>query len=93
MMIVQFFWFIQSQSDAFIAGRILGPGELGLYTTAVFLAQILAAKFVPPLNEIAFATYSRMQGDQIALASDVVEELLALVRKPAVRTRATHAAL
>ena len=37
------------------------PHRLGLYTTALFLTQILAAKFVPPLNEVAFAAYSRIQ--------------------------------
>ena len=37
------------------------PHRLGIYTTALFLTQILAAKFVPPLNEVAFAAYSRIQ--------------------------------
>src|SRR3546814_15984113 len=64
MVIVQFFWFIQSQSDVFIAGRQLGAHDLGLYTTTLFLTQILAAKFVPPLNEVAFAAYSRIQADR-----------------------------
>ena len=68
MVLVQLFWFVQSQSDIFIGGRLLGPHELGLYTTALFLTQILAAKFVPPLNDIAFAAYSRMQGERGALA-------------------------
>ena len=63
MMLVQFFWFVQSQSDVFIGGRLLDAHRLGLYTTALFLTQILAAKFVPPLNEVAFAAYSRIQGE------------------------------
>ncbi|MBC7986615.1 MAG: lipopolysaccharide biosynthesis protein [Sphingomonadaceae bacterium] len=62
MTATQLFWFLQSQSDVFIGGRVLDPHNLGLYTTALFLTQILAAKFVPPLNDVAFATYSRMQG-------------------------------
>ncbi len=62
MILVQFFWFTQSQSDVFIGGRVLDAHHLGIYTTALFLTQILAAKFVPPLNEVAFAAYSRMQG-------------------------------
>lgn len=68
MVLVQLFWFVQSQSDIFIGGRLLGPHDLGLYTTALFLTQILASKFVPPLNDIAFAAYSRMQGERDALA-------------------------
>ncbi len=61
MTLVQCFWFVQSQSDVVIGGRMLDPHMLGVYTTALFLTQILAAKFVPPLNEVAFAAYSRMQ--------------------------------
>src|SRR3546814_8806680 len=68
MVIVQFFWFIQSQSDVFIAGRQLGAHDLGLYTTTLFLTQILAAKFVPPLNEVAFAAYSRIQADRYRMS-------------------------
>ena len=58
---VQACWFVQSQADVFIGGRSLDPHRLGIYTTALFLTQILAAKFVPPLNEVAFAAYSRIQ--------------------------------
>lgn len=61
MMVTQLFWFIQSQADVMIAGRVLEPHLLGVYTTALFLAQLLAAKFVPPINEVAFAAYSRQQ--------------------------------
>ena len=62
------FWTIQSQSDIFIAGRFLDPHELGLYAEALFLTTIIAAKFVPPLNEVAFPAYSRLQSDPRALA-------------------------
>lgn len=68
MVIVQILWFVQSQADVFIAGRWFGAHDLGLYTTALFLTQILAAKFVPPLNEVAFAAYSRIQGDRVRMA-------------------------
>jgi O-antigen/teichoic acid export membrane protein len=68
MVLVQFFWFIQSQSDVFIAGRLFDPHSLGLYTTSLFLTQILAAKFVPPINEVSFAAYSRIQSRPDAVA-------------------------
>jgi O-antigen/teichoic acid export membrane protein len=61
LVVIQFFWFIQSQADVFMGARVLSPHDLGLYTTALFLTQILAAKFVPPVNDVAFAAYSRMQ--------------------------------
>ena len=84
MVLVQFFWFVQSQGDVFIAGRVLGPHDLGLYTTSLFLTQILAAKFVPPLNDVAFAAYSRIQGDRGAVASSFCKavRLIMLVAMP-----------
>jgi O-antigen/teichoic acid export membrane protein len=81
---VQLLWFLQSQSDIFIAGRWLDAHQLGLYTTALFLTQILAAKFVPPLNEVAFAAYSRIQGDRDMMASAFIKasRLIMLVALP-----------
>jgi O-antigen/teichoic acid export membrane protein len=61
MTVTQIFWFIQSQADVVIAGRVLEPHWLGVYTTGLFLAQLLATKFVPPVNEVAYAAYSRQQ--------------------------------
>lgn len=68
MLVSDLFWFIQTQADVFIAGRVLDAHRLGLYTTALFLSQILASKFVPALNEVAFPAYARMQADRAAVA-------------------------
>lgn len=85
MTLVQFFWFLQSQADVFIGGRVLDPHALGLYTTALFLTQILASKFVPPLNEVAFAAYSRMQSEAGATGPAFVKSvrLILLIALPA----------
>jgi O-antigen/teichoic acid export membrane protein len=64
----QLFWFLQSQADVFIAGRALDPATLGLYTTGLFLTQILVSKFVPAINDVAFSIYARMQDDRAAVA-------------------------
>ena len=64
----QLFWFLQSQVDVFIAGRSFSPHMLGIYTTSLFLTQIFVAKFVPPLNEVAFSAYARMERDTDAIA-------------------------
>ncbi|MBW6524365.1 lipopolysaccharide biosynthesis protein [Sphingomonas sp. RHCKR47] len=69
MALGQLFWFLQSQSDVFIAGRTLSPHLLGIYTTSLFLAQIFVSKFVPPLNEVAFSAYARIQHDRDARAT------------------------
>ena len=57
----QFFWWMQAQADVVIAGRALSAQGVGLYTTALFLAQIFQNKVVPPLNEVAFSAYARLQ--------------------------------
>jgi O-antigen/teichoic acid export membrane protein len=68
VLVAQGFWIIQSQSDLFIAGRVFDIHDLGLYAEALFLTQIFAAKFVPPLNEVAFPAYSRLQNDKSAMS-------------------------
>ncbi len=68
MAIGQLFWFAQSQADVFIAGRNFTPYSLGLYTEALFLTQIFVSKIVPPLNEVAFSAYARIQHDRAAVA-------------------------
>lgn len=68
VLLAHIFWTIQSQSDIFIASRWLTPFELGLYAEALFLTTIFTAKFVPPLNEIAFPAYARIQDDPAALS-------------------------
>ncbi|MEN3749076.1 lipopolysaccharide biosynthesis protein [Sphingomonas sp. HF-S3] len=69
----QFFWFLQSQADVFIAGRSLSAHELGIYTTSLFLTQIFVSKVVPPLNEVAFSAYARMQQDRAGVAAAFVK--------------------
>jgi O-antigen/teichoic acid export membrane protein len=65
----QLFWFGQSQADVFIAGRHFSAHMLGIYTTSLFLTQIFVSKFVPPLNEVAFSAYARIQHDTKAVAT------------------------
>jgi O-antigen/teichoic acid export membrane protein len=61
------FWTIQSQSDIFIAGRTLEPHDLGIYAEAMFFTTILTAKFIPPLNEVAFPAYAKIQSDPASM--------------------------
>jgi len=69
----QLFWFAQSQADVFIAGRHFSAHDLGIYTTGLFLTQIFVAKFVPPLNEVAFSAYARISHDADATAAAFVK--------------------
>ncbi len=85
ILVTQLLWLIQSQSDIFIAGRSFAPRELGLYAEALFLTQVLMSKFVPPLNEVAFPAYSRIQHDIAALRAGFLKamRLVGLVTFPA----------
>ncbi len=60
----QLFFMIQTQADIVIGGRLLDPHALGLYAEALFITMIFASKFLPPLNEVAFSSFARMQGDR-----------------------------
>lgn len=68
MLVSELLWFVQSQADIFIGGRMLDPHMLGVYATSLFLSQILVNKFVPALNEVAFPAYARIQHDREAVA-------------------------
>ena len=77
-------WFVQTQADVIIGGRLLDPHALGLYTTALFLAQIFVNKVVPPLNEVAFSAYARVQDDPVAFAAGFLKSVrvIALLALP-----------
>lgn len=79
-----FFWTILTQADVFIAARFLSAHDLGLYAEALFLTTIIAAKFVPPLNEVAFPAYARIQDDRAALSAAFLKavRLIMLVTCP-----------
>jgi len=80
----QLFWLVQSQADIFIAGARFDAHALGLYAEALFLAQIFMAKFVPPLNEVAFPAYSRIKNDMAAVRWNFLKtvRLVMLVAAP-----------
>ena len=80
----QLFWLVQSQSDIFIAGARFDAHALGLYAEALFLAQIFMAKFVPPLNEVAFPAYARIKKDAPAVRWSFLKtvRILMLVAAP-----------
>lgn len=70
-----FFWTIITQSDVFIASRSLDAHALGLYAEGLFLTTLITSKFVPPLNEVAFPAYARMQDDPQRMAASFLKAL------------------
>ena len=63
----QMFWIVQTQTDIFFIGARFDAHDVGLYSQAAFLATLFYARFVPPLNEVAFPAYARLQKDPAAL--------------------------
>lgn len=57
-------WFIFTQIDVFLIGKILGKEQLGFYSVAKHLASLPAAKISGMLNDVSFAAFSRIQHDQ-----------------------------
>ncbi len=65
----QLFWIMQSQSDIFIAGRVFGPHDLGLYSEALFLTLIVTGRFLPPINEVSYPAYAELKKSGRPLSS------------------------
>jgi O-antigen/teichoic acid export membrane protein len=80
----QLFIMIQTQTDIIIGGRILDSHALGLYAEALFITQIFVGKFLPPLTDVAFPAFARMQGDRAMLnrAFSRASQLILLIACP-----------
>jgi O-antigen/teichoic acid export membrane protein len=72
LLVSQILWVIQSQADIAIAGTMFDPYHLGLYAEALFITQIFTAKFIPPLNEVAFPSYVELKNSGTVVASAFV---------------------
>lgn len=63
-----FCWTVATQADIFLAGSRLDAHDVGLYAEAIFLVTIVTARFIPPLNDVAFPSFARLQSDREALS-------------------------
>ncbi|WP_370177711.1 lipopolysaccharide biosynthesis protein [Alteriqipengyuania sp.] len=79
-----FCWTIATQADIFLAGNRLGAHQVGLYAEAIFLVTIVTARFIPPLNDVAFPSFARLQSDREVLARAFLKavRLIMLVVSP-----------
>ena len=69
-------WQVASQADVFIAGRLLGQEALGTYSVSLELATLPMQKIMGIVNQVAFPTVARLQGEPERLR----ERLLDAVR-------------
>lgn len=56
-------WFIYSNADFVIAGKMLGKEALGAYSLAFQLASLPLDKLISMINQVAFPAYSELQSD------------------------------
>ena len=56
-------WYLSSQADIFIAGKLLGQHLLGVYAVAVNLASMPMQKLMAVSNQVAFSALSSLQTD------------------------------
>ncbi len=84
MLASHFCWTIATQADIFLAGSRLDAHQVGLYAEAIFLVTIVTARFIPPLNDVAFPSFARLQSDREALADAFLKaiRLIMLVVSP-----------
>jgi len=84
MLASHFCWTIATQADIFLAGSRLDAHQVGLYAEAIFLVTIVTARFIPPLNDVAFPSFARLQSDRAALARAFLKavRLIMLVVSP-----------
>lgn len=69
-------WQVVNQCDVLIAGRFLTAEAVGLYAVALHLATLPMQKTIGIVNQVAFPTVARLQGEPARLR----ERLLAALR-------------
>lgn len=62
-------WYVYSNADIFIIGKLLGKETLGIYSVAMELATLPMRKVSELLNQVGLAAYSSVQHDMPALRS------------------------
>jgi teichuronic acid exporter len=65
--VARLFWYLYSNMDLLIAGKLLGKTQLGYYSIAVQLASIPLDKMVSTIAQVAFPAFSKVQNDPVLL--------------------------
>ena len=78
-------YFLFTQVDVLIGGRVLGKELVGLYAVALALAVIPMDKVLPVITQVSFAAYSRIQNDHERVRRNLLRavQLVALFCFPA----------
>jgi O-antigen/teichoic acid export membrane protein len=65
--LARFFWYLYSNMDLMIAGKILGKTQLGFYSIAVQFSSIPLDKVVATISQVSFPIFSAIQDDHVLL--------------------------
>ena len=68
-------WFVYSNLDLTIAGKLLGQETLGFYSVALMLAAIPLDKVMPVLTQVAFPAVARIQNDPARVRAGLLRVL------------------
>jgi O-antigen/teichoic acid export membrane protein len=77
-------WYLTSELDDILLGRMLGLGALGLYRVAFTLSQAVLTDVAQTMNQVAFSAFSRIQEDAKRLGSGLAQSVhfVALIAVP-----------
>ena len=67
--IARFLWYVYTNSDSLMAGKLLGKTALGYYSLAFQFASIPLDKIVSLVSQVAFPAFSEIQEDAERLKS------------------------
>ena len=71
-------WFVYSQADIFIAGKLLGTELLGFYSVSIHLASLPVQKLSGVINQVAFPAFARSQDNPRAVSQFLLKALRVL---------------
>lgn len=56
-------WFLYSQADIFIAGKLLGKEMLGFYSVSMHVSSLPVQRISSIVNQVAYPAFAQAQGD------------------------------
>ena len=68
-------WFLYTNLDVMIAGRLLEKELVGFYAVALSLSAIPLAKVMPIINQVSFSAFSRIQQDLPRVRDNVLRAI------------------
>ena len=68
-------WFLYSNLDVAIAGKLLGKELVGIYSVALTLSWLPLRKIMPIVSQVSFSAFSRIQNDPERVGRNVIRSI------------------